>query len=283
MEYRIISTGSKGNAVILNDEILIDCGVSYKAIKPYVKGLKLVLLTHIHSDHFKPETIRKLANERPTLRFGCGKWLLKDLVKCVPKRNIDIYFENAINQYADDLKIIMIPTKHNVENCAYKIYTGSRKIFYATDCNNLDGITAKNFDLYMIEANYEEHEIQERIAEKEASGQYVYEYQVLRNHLSKAKADEFIIANAGENSRFVYLHGHEGTGCCGCPISYKAVDDLEKIRPYEPNVVKAAWNIFGDSYRYRQKYNEYKFRRREEEKQGDQLYLFDEKEKENKQ
>lgn len=63
----------------------------------------------------------------------------------------------------------------------------------------------------------------------------------------------------------------------------QAVDDLEKIRPYEPNVVKAAWNIFGDSYRYRQKYNEYKFRRREEEKQGDQLYLFDEKEKENKQ
>lgn len=73
------------------------------------------------------------------------------------------------------------------------------------------------------------------------------------------------------------------TGCCGCSISHKAVEDLEKIRPYEPNVVKAAWNIFGDSYRYRQKYNEYKFRRQEEEKQGDQLYLFDEKEKENKQ
>ena len=79
------------------------------------------------------------------------------------------------------------------------------------------------------------------------------------------------------------VYGLTRTGCCGCPISYKAVDDLEKIRPYEPNVVKAAWNIFGDSYRYRQKYNEYKFRRREEEKQGDQLYLFDEKEKENKQ
>ena len=63
MEFKMISTGSKGNAVILNDEILIDCGVPYKAIKPYVKGLKLVLLTHQHSDHFKPETIRKLAME----------------------------------------------------------------------------------------------------------------------------------------------------------------------------------------------------------------------------
>lgn len=56
------------------------------------------------------------------------------------------------------------------------------------------------------------------------------------------------------------------TGCCGCPISYKAVEDLEKIREYEPNVVKAAWNIFGKSYEYRMKYNEYKQMRREAEK-----------------
>ncbi|MGN0623626.1 MAG: phosphoadenosine phosphosulfate reductase family protein [Oscillospiraceae bacterium] len=61
------------------------------------------------------------------------------------------------------------------------------------------------------------------------------------------------------------VYGLTRTGCCGCPISYKAVDDLEKIRPYEPNVVKAAWNIFGKSYEYRRKYNEYKKKRMEEE------------------
>ena len=54
------------------------------------------------------------------------------------------------------------------------------------------------------------------------------------------------------------VYGLTRTGCCGCPISYKAVDDLELIRPYEPNVVKAAWNIFGRSYEYRAKYNMYK-------------------------
>lgn len=211
MDYTIISTGSKGNAVILNNAILIDCGVPYKALKPFVKGLKLVLLTHIHSDHFKPETIRKLANERPTLRFGCGKWLLPSVLACgVRKSNIDVYTHNLRTRYTDDLQLIMIPLKHNVSNCGYKLLLNGEKIFCATDCNNLDGIEAKNYDLYMIEANYEDSEIQERIAEKEAAGQYVYEYQVLNNHLSKAKADEFIIANAGENSRFVYLHGHEG-------------------------------------------------------------------------
>jgi len=61
------------------------------------------------------------------------------------------------------------------------------------------------------------------------------------------------------------VYGLTRTGCCGCPISYKAVDDLEKIKPFEPNVVKAAWNIFGKSYIYRKKYVAYKKCRMAEE------------------
>lgn len=71
------------------------------------------------------------------------------------------------------------------------------------------------------------------------------------------------------------IYGLTRTGCCGCPISYKAVEDLEKIRPYEPNVVRAAWNIFGKSYEYRKKYNEYKEMRRANEKAGGQMNIFD--------
>jgi len=63
------------------------------------------------------------------------------------------------------------------------------------------------------------------------------------------------------------VYGLKRTGCCGCPISYRAVDDLEIIGKYEPNLKKAAWNIFGDSYRYRQKYIEYKAKRMEEREQ----------------
>lgn len=61
------------------------------------------------------------------------------------------------------------------------------------------------------------------------------------------------------------VYGLTRTGCCGCPISHKAVADLELIRPYEPNVVKAAWNIFGKSYEYRRKYNTYKEARMRED------------------
>jgi Phosphoadenosine phosphosulfate reductase family. len=62
------------------------------------------------------------------------------------------------------------------------------------------------------------------------------------------------------------VYGFKRTGCCGCSISANATKDLELLKDYEPNLYKAAWNVFGDSYRYRQKYNEYKQRRREEGK-----------------
>ena len=62
------------------------------------------------------------------------------------------------------------------------------------------------------------------------------------------------------------VYGLTRTGCCGCPISYKAVEDLQKIGKYEPNLEKAAWNIFGKSYEYRKKYNEYKKERMAREK-----------------
>ena len=50
MTYDILATGSSGNAVVINGEILIDCGVPMKKLREsgYIKSLNLVLLTHAH-------------------------------------------------------------------------------------------------------------------------------------------------------------------------------------------------------------------------------------------
>lgn len=45
----IINSGSDGNAVVLYKKILVDCGIPFKRIRPFLKELKIVLLTHIHS------------------------------------------------------------------------------------------------------------------------------------------------------------------------------------------------------------------------------------------
>lgn len=210
MEYEIISTGSDGNAVIINHFILIDCGVPFRKIKPYYKDLKIVLLTHIHKDHFSNTSIKTLARERPALRFACGRWLAAPLVSCgVEKDKIDILDFGKMYGYGL-CNIIPVPLSHNVPNLGYKIhFRNGEKLFYATDTNNLNGITARNYDLYMIEANYEDHEIQQRIREKKESGEYSYEVQVLKNHLSKEKCDDFIYRNIGSSGKYIYLHQHK--------------------------------------------------------------------------
>lgn len=206
--YNIISTGSQGNAVVINKAILVDCGVPFKALKEYVPNLKLVLLTHIHSDHFRPSTIQRLAQERPTLRFGCCRWLVKPLVDAgVPTANIDLLEAGTMYGYGI-CNVIPVLLVHNVPNCGYKIHFPIGKVFYATDTNNLNGISAWHYDLFMVEANHEEEMIQKRIAEKKATGEYAYELQVIKNHLSKEKCDDFIYRNIGPGSEYVYLHCH---------------------------------------------------------------------------
>ena len=58
------------------------------------------------------------------------------------------------------------------------------------------------------EGNYGEEEIESRIKEKQANGQYAYEIRVKETHLSKEQCDDFIARNAGANSEYVYLHQH---------------------------------------------------------------------------
>ena len=209
MNYNIIATGSDGNAVVINGYMLIDCGVSFKTLAAVKKQLKIVILTHIHSDHFNPATIRRLATERPTLRFACCDWLLPVLIGCgVQKKNIDLLKVGKIYNYGA-FKLSPIKLYHDVDNCGWRIFIGAEKAVYITDTSTVQGITAKDYDLYLIEANYSEPEIQERIKAKEVLGQYIYEYRVLRTHLSKEECDQWLLENIGENSEYVYIHQHK--------------------------------------------------------------------------
>lgn len=210
MNYKILASGSTGNAVIVEDIILIDCGVSFKTLKDYYKGLKLVLLTHIHSDHFNKTTIKKLAQERPTLRFGCRDYLVHDLIMCdVDKKNIDIY-DTLCNFDYKEFCIANFNLVHDVPNCGYKISINNKKYFYATDTCSLDDVKAKNYDMYFIEGNYEDkEELEKRKQRHLENSEYYYEDRVEKTHLSQVKAIEWLMENMGENSQYIFMHQHK--------------------------------------------------------------------------
>lgn len=220
MTYNIIGSGSSGNATIVFDHILIDCGVPFSKIAAYVKEIQLVLLTHEHGDHFKPRTVRMLHEIRPTVRFACCEWMAPLLIKAgVNERMVDVLDPNTIYDYGQ-FTVIPFRVPHNVENCGWKVFCrkitndfsrangfGWEKLFYATDASSLAGIEAKGFDLYMIECNHYENEIKERIDEKQARGEYAYEVEASRNHLSWEQAMSWLAEN-GPNSKFIPMHQH---------------------------------------------------------------------------
>lgn len=209
VSYNIISTGSQGNAVVLNNCIMIDCGVSFKALKDVYRQLQIVLLTHEHIDHINKTTIKRLAKERPTLRFACCEWLVPILIECeVSQSNIDVLAIGKLYDYRA-FKVSPVKLYHNVPNCGYRLFWGKEKVLYATDTAHLNGITAKDYDLYLIEANYTEEDLEERIISKTAAGQYCYELKVAERHLSHEQASEFLLRNMGKHSNYVFLHQHK--------------------------------------------------------------------------
>jgi ribonuclease BN (tRNA processing enzyme) len=200
--YQLIKSGSKGNAIIYHKTIMVDCGIPYATIKPYEKDLKIVLLTHIHGDHININTLKTLQSNRPTLRIGCCEWMLPKLKGL---KNIDVYDIGLIYNYVE-FKLSPIKLYHDVENCGYRIFKGDHKIFHATDSGHLDGISAKGYDIYAIEHNYDSEKALKAIEISKFNGEFCHAEGSVKTHLSFEQAWHFINENKKEDSITVKLH-----------------------------------------------------------------------------
>lgn len=219
MDYKIIGTGSKGNALLLDGWMLVDCGLPYKAIEKYAAGILLVLLTHNHGDHFNRTAVRRLASEHPKVRFCAPAPVLPDLAGCgVDPKRIDIAKPGERLLYAT-ADVRTFPLVHDAPNVGYRIdlcgrYAPPTSVLYVTDTGTVDQVPsamASGCDYYFIEANYKEAEIQERIREKQMLGEFVYETRVVQTHLSEEQAIAFLQNNAKGESKVLFIHGHQDT------------------------------------------------------------------------
>lgn len=174
-----------------------------------------------------------------------------------PRPNIQLvinsskYMRDFIGEYPPDFKISADCCTYCKKNVAHQIQKGYDMVITGErrDEGGMRSVPRKdNTSLCFTETSSGQYRLRPLYYVSDADKAWYKEYYGLR------------YSDAYE------VYGLTRTGCCGCPISYKAIADLELIRPYEPNLVKAAWNIFGESYEYRQKYNAYKAERMAREK-----------------
>lgn len=204
MNYKVIGSSSAGNAIIYFNEILVDVGLSYVTLAPHLKSIKIVLLTHQHGDHFQLNIINQIVRERPDIIWVTPHYLLPKLDLLAMKNIFPI--ERGKKYRIGKYKIETFELFHDVANIGYKIISNGYKIIHATDTSKIDHVEAKDFDLYAIEHNYDEEDINQRIQTKVNAGIFAYEIRTLDSHLSFQKAQDWINKQKKASSEIIRLH-----------------------------------------------------------------------------
>ena len=211
MKCNIVSSSSKGNCIIINDCLMLDCGVSYKKIKDCLKDIKIIFISHEHHDHLNPTTIKKIAYEKPNIKFIVGEYLIPELMQLgVGKANILTFDLNKwynIGIFKAKMQHLM----HDVpNNCLHIEFKDGEKLFYAVDTNSLEHIQAKDYNLYLVEGNFEDKEkLEEEIAEKKRNGEFTHLERVLRTHMWQVDSLNWLDKNTGVGSKYIFIHQHQ--------------------------------------------------------------------------
>jgi len=207
MKYEIIGSSSKGNCIIVEDALMLDCGVTYVKIKKYLPKVKLIFISHDHLDHLLPTTIKKIIFNFPKIKFVTGSVEVVNILSKIGVYNKNIYILDLGKKYnLGLLKVKLEGLYHDTPNYALKWQINNKKGIYIVDTCKVDHIEAKNYDLYLIENNYQESLLQQHIDNCEDKNMLYYLNRVPYTHLSAEQANSFLIENMGENSTYEYIH-----------------------------------------------------------------------------
>jgi len=207
MNYKIIQSNSKGNAVLI-ENILIDCGVPFKKINEAIdlSKVEVVLITHQHGDHLNIRTLKAIMKKNKKIRVYANKSVAHMLthpdILTSSEMQRSYFLGLGYTLISGHMNIEPVKLYHDVENYGWRIETlytqNNYSIFYATDTHTLEGIEAKDYDYYFIETNYTEENLNSFDRDR-----------VVNVHLSKEQAHNFFITNKKESSVLIPLHKSE--------------------------------------------------------------------------
>lgn len=155
------------------------------------------------------KTIQQIAYNFPTIKFLTGS---KEVVNILATNKVNmkniIYIPNSSWYDLGILKVKLELLEHDVENYALHFEIKSKKGIYIVDTASVENINAKGYDLYLIEANYQEEILEEHLKNCEDKDK-IYLERVKYTHLSYEMANDFLIRNMEKNSEYSYIHKSE--------------------------------------------------------------------------
>ena len=185
LDLCVLRSSSKGNSALIftqNSKILLDCGISCKALEESLalfslspQDLTAILITHEHTDHTKGvNTISKKYNLPIFATDGTWKRLKRACPNVAPQ-NIHTICENEVFLLGD-ISVTPFPLSHDAaQPVGYSFETDADKISAVTDTgvitdhilNVVKGsrtiLLESNYDLSMLEAGSYPYDLKRRI------------------------------------------------------------------------------------------------------------------------
>lgn len=157
---KVLASGSKGNAYMVGNGILLECGIPYDSFlkKAGYPKIRACILTHLHSDHTKYiDTINRYRIPIYASRETLTGLNLKSYENCFAIRADCDYEINGVTVYPYD-----------AEHCDGALYfvfeKDSERVLFSTDNAVIHEDHSGLTEIY-IEANYSELMLEQNIAE----------------------------------------------------------------------------------------------------------------------
>lgn len=251
------SSGNMFHIASSTTNILIDAGVSYKAINEGLKTIGLtikdidaILITHEHIDHIKGLPLLCRKNDIPI--YACldtASFIKEDL----NSKNIEsaiVALDYNIPVKIKDIEVCAFETSHDaVMPCGYMIKDDNSTITFATDLGYVSPTVYENLsksDYTILESNYDETMLE--------FGKYPYSIKRrikgITGHLSNDACGQAIaqLANEG-HTRFLLAHMSENNN--NIEIAKQTVESILTQNGINPNSIEinyATKNLSGEEY-----------------------------------
>lgn len=214
-KVEILGTGSTGNAVLIDDKIMIDCGLGVNKLLPYLQDVRHLFITHRHSDHLNISVLKNIAKKvsESIIRFGlhvnsdCYNMIERkapEIAEMIESERLTSHSLLDLKIDGVEYKIETYPLYHDVENQGFVITKNGKTLIHATDTSTMKDAPNRQFDVILVEGNYDESKLIEYLKSDDRE----VRYRAARNlrHLSIQAHENFVKSHSHRDTISLMLH-----------------------------------------------------------------------------
>lgn len=214
-KVEILGTGSTGNAVLIDDTIMIDCGLGVNKLLPYLQNVRHLFITHRHSDHLNISVLKNIAKKvsESIIRFGlhvnsdCYNMIERkapEIAEMIESERLTSHSLLDLKIDGVEYKIETYPLYHDVENQGFVITKNGKTLIHATDTSTMKDAPNRQFDVILVEGNYDESKLIEYLKSDDRE----VRYRAARNlrHLSIQAHENFVKSHSHPDTISLMLH-----------------------------------------------------------------------------